>query len=116
MVDYTPPIGKERATHRWSYSWSVFNCAASSLALLLRKKGFTVTGLTVEASGSAAAASTCFETVALYFGVVSPDATPGAIDEALALSEQSVCPVWAMVKGIRRQNELQHYGPRVLSE
>ena len=101
VVDYTPPIGEgEGYTSLELFLISLSTCAGSSVALLLRKKGYTVQGLTVFASGERRQQHpTCFEIIELQFDIVSPDATSEAVSQVLALSEASVCPVWAMVKG-----------------
>jgi putative redox protein len=101
VVDYTAPIGDgEGYTSLEMFLVSLSTCAGSSMALLLRKKRFAITGLTVKATGERRTEHpTCFHTILLEFGFVSPDLTDEAVWEALALSEQSICPVWAMVKG-----------------
>jgi len=101
IVDYTAPIGEgEGYTSLEIFLVSLSTCVASSVALLLRKKGFTVTGLTVTANGERREEHpTCFKTIALDFRLSSPDLTEQAVTEALAVSEKNFCPVWAMVKG-----------------
>jgi putative redox protein len=101
IVDYTAPIGEgEGYTSLELFLVSLSTCAGSSVALLLRKQGFTLTGLVVTATGERREQHpTCFETVDLLFDITSPDVTSEAVNKALMLSEQSICPVWAMVKG-----------------
>jgi putative redox protein len=101
IVDYTTPIGDgEGYTSLELFLVSLSTCVGSALALLLRKKGFEITGLTVAASGERRQQHpTCFETVLLEFAFISPDLTETAVGEALAISESTICPVWAMVKG-----------------
>ena len=101
MVDYTAPIGDgEGYTSLELFLVSLSTCAGSAMALLLRKMHFEITGLTVRATGERRTEHpTCFHTILLDFGFVSPDLTEDAVKKALALSEESICPVWAMIKG-----------------
>jgi putative redox protein len=101
IVDYPAPIGEgEGYTSLELFLISLSTCAGSSVALLLRKNGFAITGLAVTATGERRQQHpTCFEKIDLHFDIASPDATSEAVNKALMLSEQSICPVWAMVKG-----------------
>lgn len=99
-IDYTPPLGDgEGYTSLELLLMSLSSCAASSVAALLRKMGKQVTGVDVNARGNRRTQHpTCFETISLEFVLKSPDAQAGDVEKAIRLSEESFCPVWAMLK------------------
>ena len=69
------------------------------MALLLRKMSKTMSGLEIKAQGVRRTQHpTSFEKITLEIFITSDNITPQAVDRALALSEDSICPVWAMIK------------------
>ena len=75
-------------------------CASGSVLVLLRKMQKNIKGLEVKAYGKRRTLHpTCFESITLDFHIVSPDLRPEDMDKAIAMSEASICPVWAMIKG-----------------
>ena len=101
IVDYIPPIGDGQGyTSLELFLMSLATCAGSAVLLLLRKMRKTVTGLTVQAHGIRRDQHpTCFQTIALDFTLQSPDASESDVQNVLRMSEESICPVWAMIKG-----------------
>jgi len=99
-IDYTSPIGNDLGyTSLELLLLSLSSCIGSSLALLLRKMNKTVSGLEIKAEGVRRTQHpTCFETIKLNILFTSDDITTQAVDKAIALSEDSICPVWAMIK------------------
>jgi putative redox protein len=99
-IDYTSPIGDDLGyTSLELFLLSLSSCVGSSLALLLRKMNHTTIGLEIKAQGVRREQHpTCFEKVTLEIVLTSNDITSQAVDKALALSEATICPVWAMVK------------------
>jgi putative redox protein len=99
-IDYTPPIGDDLGyTSLELFLLSLSSCVGSSLALLLRKMNKTISGLEIKAHGERRTQHpTSFEKITLEILITSDDITPQAVDKALALSEESICPVWAMIK------------------
>jgi len=79
---------------------SLAACSGGTVGLLLRKMGKTVTGINVNAKGVRREQHpTSFQKILLEFSVSSNDVKDADIQKAIRLAEESVCPVWAMVKG-----------------
>ena len=99
-IDYSSPIGDDLGyTSLELFLLSLSSCIGSSLALLLRKMNKTVSGLEIKAQGERRTQHpTSFEKITLEIVFTSDDITSQAVDRALVLSEDSVCPVWAMIK------------------
>ncbi|MDP4241007.1 MAG: OsmC family protein [Bacteroidota bacterium] len=99
-IDYSSPIGDDLGyTSLELFLLSLSSCLGSSMALLLRKMNYTVSGLEIQALGIRREQHpTSFEKITLEIKLFSSDATPPAVDKALALSEESICPVWAMIR------------------
>jgi putative redox protein len=99
-IDYSSPIGDNLGyTSLELFLLSFSSCIGSSLALLLRKMSKTVSGMEIKAKGVRRTMHpTSFEKITLEIVFNSDDITSQAVDRALALSEDSICPVWAMIK------------------
>jgi len=99
-IDYASPIGDDLGyTSLELFMLSLSSCVGSSLALLLRKMNKTVSGLEIGAQGVRRNQHpTSFERITLDIVLTSDDLTNQSVDRALALSEDSICPVWAMIK------------------
>ena len=99
-LDYIPPYGDNLGYMPLElFLISLGTCAASSILVLLRKMGKTITGMDVIAKGVRRDVHpTCFETITLEFFLKSGDVDQASFDKAVAMSEESICPVWAMVK------------------
>lgn len=100
-IDYTPPYGDGQGyTSLELLLLSLSSCAASSVAIILRKMQKTISGLSVHATGIRNIEHpTGFRSIILEFNLNSPDLVPADIEKALALSEDKLCPVWNMLKG-----------------
>jgi putative redox protein len=100
-MDYIPPLGDgEGYMPMELLLMSLGACSGSSIAVLLRRMDKTVSALSVRVSGVRREQHpTSFETIDLRFTLTSPDAGDEELRKAIALSEQSLCPVWAMLKG-----------------
>lgn len=62
--------------------------------------GKTVTGIKVDVKGTRREQHpTSFQTISLEFIITSADARDADVQKSVKLAEESVCPVWAMVKG-----------------
>jgi len=99
-IDYSSPIGDDLGyTSLELFLLSLSSCIGSSLALLLRKMNKTISGLEIKAQGVRRTQHpTSFEKITLDILLTSDDVTNQSVDRALALSEDSICPVWAMIK------------------
>jgi putative redox protein len=99
-IDYTPPIGDGLGyTSLELLMLSLASCSATSILTLLRRMQCTITGLSVAARGDRRDEHpTVLHTIHLNFTLTSPDVTSDAMDKAIKLSEETLCPVWAMLK------------------
>ena len=79
---------------------SLAACSGNSVAALLRKMRQPVGEVEVDARGLRREEHpTVITDIALEFTVHGAGVEPAAVEKALAISEEQVCPVWAMLKG-----------------
>ncbi|NWJ50550.1 MAG: OsmC family protein [Bacteroidetes bacterium] len=99
-IDYTPPIGDGLGyTSLELLLLSLSSCVGSSVSLLLKKMNKTITDLNITANGTRRTEHpTGFEKIVLNIAITSNDVDNNAMDRALKLSEESICPVWAHLK------------------
>ncbi len=99
--DYTPPLGDgEGYTPLELLLMSLAVCSGTTNLILLRGMKKTVSGVSVSARGIRRETHpTSFERISLDFIFKSPDATEHDVQRAMHLSEETYCPVWAMLKG-----------------
>lgn len=99
-IDYTPPLGDGQGYMPLELLlMSLAACSGATVATLLRGMGNSVSGLQVKATGSRREQHpTSFERISLEFVLNSPDAKGPDIQKAITLSEETYCPVWAMLK------------------
>ncbi len=100
-IDYIPPLGDGQGyTPLEMLLMSLGACSGGTVGLLLRKMGKTVAGIKVNVKGTRREQHpTSFQTIHLEFTVTSADTRDADFQKAIKLAEESVCPVWAMVKG-----------------
>jgi putative redox protein len=98
--DYQPPIGDGQGYNGLELLlMSLAGCSGTAIVYLLRKMRKTITGLQVHAKGLRRSQPPIkFEKITLEFVVTSPDATEADLQRAAQLAEESVCPVWQMIK------------------
>jgi putative redox protein len=98
--DYYPPMGDGQGfTGLELLLMSFAGCSGTAVVFLLRRMRKNVSGLKVNAKGiRQEQPPTAFEKIHLEFTVNSDDVTESDIQKAIKLSEESVCPVWAMLK------------------
>ena len=96
-VDYPAPIGNGLGyTSLELLLLSLSTCVGSSISLLLKKMNKSITDLSIKANGTRRTVHpTCFEKIVLDIFITSNDIDNIAMDRALKLSEESICPVWA---------------------
>ena len=74
-------------------------CAGSTLGLVLERMKQPVTGLTVDAKARRRDEHpTVLTNIALEFAVTGTGIEPAKVAQALAMAEEQLCPVWAMLK------------------
>jgi len=100
-ADYFPPLGDgEGYTGLELLLLSLAACSATSVVSLLRRMKKTVAAFRVNAAGTRRAQHpTSFDRIQLEFILTSPDAAAADLQKAVQMSEESFCPVWAMLKG-----------------
>lgn len=100
-IDYIPPLGDGQGyTPLELLLMSLGSCSGGTIGLLLRKMGKTVSTINVHTKGIRREQHpTSFQKIFLEFVVHSDDVKDADIQKAIKLAEESVCPVWAMLKG-----------------
>ena len=100
-IDYTPPYGDNLGfTSLEIFLFSLASCYASSQLAVLRQMKKSIKGLDVSAKGFRRSEHpTCFESIILNFTLKSPDISRDEFERACKISEGTLCPVYAMIKG-----------------
>jgi len=100
-ADYFPPLGEGQGyTGLELLLLSLAACSATAIVPLLRRMNKTVAAFRVNASGKRRAQHpTRFETIAIEFVLTSPDAVLADLQKVARMAEETICPVWAMLKG-----------------
>lgn len=100
IIDYTPPIGDgDGYTSLELLLISLATCSGTSITSLLRKMRKDVSGLKIDVKGDRREQHpTSFNKISLEFYLKSKDAVDSDLERALKLSEESICPVWNMLK------------------
>ncbi len=98
--DYKPPIGDGLGYNGLELLLMSFSgCSATAIVYILRKMGKTVSGLEVNAKGIRKEQPPIkFAKIFIEFILNSKDVRDADIQKAITLAEQSVCPVWQMIK------------------
>ena len=98
--DYKPPIGDGQGYNGLELLlMSLSGCSATAIVYLLRKIGKTLSELEVNAKGIRREQPPIkFEKIYLEFILNSKDIKDADIQKAIQLAEQSVRPVWQMIK------------------
>jgi len=99
-IDYIPPLGDGQGYMPLELVlMSLAACSGGTVAFLLRKMGKNISGVKVNAKGIRREQHpTSFQRIILEFILTSEDTKDSDIQKAIQLSEESVCPVWAMLK------------------
>jgi putative redox protein len=100
-IDYTPPLGDNMGyTSLELLLLSLSSCVGSSVLIFLRKMRKTITGCEIQANGIRKEEHpTCFKSILLTINLDSADTTEDDMKKVIKLSEETYCPVWAMLKG-----------------
>ncbi len=99
-IDYIPPLGDGQGYLPLELLLiSLAACSGATVVTLLRKMNKNVSGLKVNARGIRRDQHpTSFQKIFLEFILNSKEPEDAAIQKAIQLSEESFCPVWAMLK------------------
>ncbi len=100
-IDYTPPFGDNLGyTSLELLLLSLSSCIGSAVLTFLRKMQKTITSCEISATGIRKEEHpTCFKSISLFINLSSPDTTSEDLNKVLKLSEETYCPVWALLKG-----------------
>jgi putative redox protein len=100
-IDYTPPLGDNLGyTSLELLLLSLSSCIGSSLLVFLRKMKKTITGCEIHAIGTRREEHpTGFKKIILEIHLKSSDTSADDLNKVIRLSEETYCPVWAMLKG-----------------
>ncbi|OPX83331.1 MAG: hypothetical protein A4E53_04672 [Pelotomaculum sp. PtaB.Bin104] len=100
IIDYIPPLGDgEGYMPLQLLLISLASCSGSTVVTLLRKMRKDVSGIKVIANGARRDEHPLgFKTIQLDLIIQSKDIDETSIQKAIQLSEQTYCPVWAMLK------------------
>jgi putative redox protein len=100
-IDYTPPLGDNLGyTSLELLLLSLSSCVGSSVLTFLRRMRKTISGCDIQCRGIRREEHpTCFKIILLTINLKSPDTTPEDLEKVLRLSEDTYCPVWALLKG-----------------
>ena len=100
-IDYTPPLGDNLGyTSLELLLMSLASCIGSGVLVLLRKTGKSIQGLDITATGIRREQHpTCFSRITLDMVLKSADVTDAELEKVIGLSDEKLCPVYAMIKG-----------------
>jgi putative redox protein len=100
-IDYTPPLGDNLGyTSLELFLLSLSSCLGSSVLTFLRRMNKKINGFTITGNGSRRQEHpTAFKSISLHLTVKSADVQPADMDKVIKLSEETYCPVLAMIKG-----------------
>lgn len=100
-IDYTPPLGDNLGyTSLELLLLSISSCLGTSLLTFLRKMGKSIVNFKIDSHGIRRADHpTTFSKINLKIEIHSPDVTDLDMKKIIQLSEETYCPVYAMVKG-----------------
>jgi putative redox protein len=100
-IDYTPPLGDNLGyTSLELLLLSLSSCVGSSILTFLRKMRKSISGCEINSKGIRREEHpTCFSKIYLTINLKSSDTTMDDLNKVLKLSEDTYCPVWAMLKG-----------------
>jgi putative redox protein len=100
-IDYTKPLGDDMGyTSLELLLLSLSSCIGSSVLTFLRKMKKDINGCDIHSRGLRHENHpTCFKTIYIEIVIRSQDVTDDDLNKVLRLSEETYCPVWAMLKG-----------------
>jgi putative redox protein len=100
-IDYVPPFGDNLGyTSLELLLLSLSSCLGSSVLILLRRMQKNITGFSINATGIRKEEHpTGFKTITMELTLKSSNTTKDDLDKVIKLSEDSLCPVWSMLKG-----------------
>lgn len=100
-IDYTPPLGDNLGyTSLELLLLSLSSCVGSAVLTFLRKMKKDIRACEISARGIRRTTHpTGFSTIELRINLTSANTAAEDLQKVLMLSEETYCPVWAMLKG-----------------
>jgi putative redox protein len=100
QIDYIPPFGGNDGIMPLELLLiSLAGCSLHTVLLLLKKKGKTIDKFEVHAVGKRRDEHpTVFTNIELQYNLRGDNLIAPSVEEAIKLSEETYCPVWAMLK------------------
>lgn len=100
-IDYVPPYGDNLGyTSLELLLLSLSSCIGSTVLLLLRRMKKNITTLSINATGIRKEEHpTGFKTITVELTLKSNDVNEDDFNKVIKLSEDTLCPVWSMLKG-----------------
>jgi len=78
---------------------SLAGCIGNTVPMLLAKRGQTVHGLSVTATGHRRDEHpTVFTAIDVEFVLRGDDLDPAVVEHCIAVADEKLCPVWAMIR------------------
>lgn len=102
IIDYFPPVGTGKGyTSLELLMLSLGSCLSTTLLTLLRyRMKKTVSNISVSAEGTMREEHPrILEHITVFLNIESMDLSEEELQEALKIAENTLCPVWAMLKG-----------------
>lgn len=102
VIDYFPPFGEGAGyTSQELLLISLSSCLSTTMLTLIRgKMKRTITAMAVETSGTTRETHPkAFTHIRLALTITSPDILAEEVQKAIDVSEEKLCPVWALLKG-----------------
>ena len=99
-IDYIPPLGNDDGFMPLELLLvSLSACSCHTVLFLLMKMGKAVDAMGVRAIGARQDDHpTVFTSIELQFNLKGNDLDAPAVEKAIKMSEETYCPVWAMLK------------------
>jgi putative redox protein len=100
-IDYIPPLGDDLGyTSLELLLLSLSSCVGSSVLTFLRKMRKTISGFSIDCRGIRREEHpTSFRSITLTINLDSCDISEDDLKKVIKLSEETYCPVWALLKG-----------------
>ena len=100
-IDYTAPLGDDSGyTSLELLLLSFSSCLGTSVLTFLRKMNKTIHSFAIHSKGLRKSEHpTSLSKIYCDVNIKSPDITISDLDKVIKLSEETYCPVWAMLKG-----------------
>ncbi len=100
-IDYPPPLGDNLGyTSLELLLLSLSSCLGSAVLIFLRRMGKTISAFEINSKGIRKEEHpTGFKSIILELNLTSTDTSVDDLHKVVMLSEETYCPVWAMLKG-----------------